>query len=459
MVRRERYDVIIVGAGAAGLAAAVAFRRRCAGSALLIDTNDEPGRKLLATGNGRCNLSNVDAPGHERTAEFFDSLGVLLAADESGRVYPLSRRADAVRDALVRECERLGCGFLLRTRVTGIARGDDDDFVVEAVRSEPRAGCAGSAKKGGDSQGGAKRDGVAAKRTAGGVRVAAERGGGVPRDGAEGGDSRVSFRAKQVIIATGGKARPEYGNLGDGYSFARALGIEVTPIRPALVPFVYADEVRSGPAALAGVRAAAKVALLTADGIVAEASGEVQFTEYGLSGICVFDLSRYYAGQQASVKIDFAPDHTEQDIAALIAEDRAAGLCGVVHPKIAAFIERRARALESVDGRGEKNAREEARPGAFAENAAALIKGFTVPVKSTKGWKDAQITAGGVAPAEVNEKYFESKAAPGLYFAGEVLDAAAPSGGYNLDHAWNTGLKAGRAAGAYCASYLDSKQG
>jgi predicted Rossmann fold flavoprotein len=424
-VQRGSYDLIVVGAGAAGLAAAVAFARRCSGSALLIEANDEPGRKLLATGNGRCNLSNAGAPGWERTKEFFDSLGILLRADEAGRAYPLSRRADTVRDALVCECGRLGCEFSLRTRVTVIRPGDDDDFVVEAERREP------------DTEPGAKKGARAAEA------------------------ERLSLRATQVIVATGGKARPEYGNLGDGYAFARALGVAVTPIRPVLVPFVYADEVRDELAALAGVRAAATVRLLAggtarpedpgsrldaeaaeAGEVVAEASGEVQFTEYGLSGICVFDLSRYYRGQERGVSIDFAPGLAREDIAALIAADRAAGLAGIVHPKVAALIERRARAAAT-----------------YAEEAAALIKGFFASVKGTKGWKDAQITGGGVAMTGVSEKYFESKDAPGLYFVGEVLDADGPSGGYNLDHAWNTGLKAGRAAGAYCASLVSSPGG
>ncbi|MDR1495963.1 MAG: NAD(P)/FAD-dependent oxidoreductase [Clostridiales Family XIII bacterium] len=447
----KSYDVTIVGAGAAGLAAAVAFCRRCEGRALLIDVNDEAGRKILATGNGRCNLSHVAAPGWEKTKEFFDSLGVLLRTDEAGRAYPLSRRADAVRRALVNECKRLGCEFLLRTRVLSVSRGDEDDFVVEAESAAPRA------RK-------SKRN-----------------------DGSDIGAERVSFRAKQVVVATGGKARPEYGNRGDGYALARAFGVEVNPIRPTLVPFLYADDVRGELAALAGVRAAADVKLLESgvagfaeagaspdatkktraeravDGVATEASGEVQFTEYGLSGICIFDLSRCYEGQAASVSVDLAPGLTKEEIAELIAARRAAGLEGIVHPKIAAYIAGKMRssafAAASAD---EALSDREGADGApsdatYAGRAAALIKSFVVPVKGTKGWKDAQITAGGVALSEVSEKYFESKDVPGLYFAGEVLDYDGPSGGYNLDYAWNTGLKAGRAAGAYCASYLPTE--
>ncbi|MDR1043200.1 MAG: NAD(P)/FAD-dependent oxidoreductase, partial [Clostridiales Family XIII bacterium] len=184
------YDVIIIGAGAAGLTAAIAFRRRCEGSALFIDANREPGAKILATGNGRCNLSNESAPGWAATREFFGSLGVLLDTDEpSGRAYPQSRRAATIRDALIMESKNLGCEFLLQTRVTSVVRvSEDDSFMTDTERG--------------------------------------------------------AFRAKQVIVATGGKACPRYGNRGDGYAFARSLGIKVAPIRPALVPFVYTDEAK-----------------------------------------------------------------------------------------------------------------------------------------------------------------------------------------------------------------------
>jgi predicted flavoprotein YhiN len=468
------YDVIIIGAGAAGLTAAIAFRRRCEGTALIIDANSAPGVKILETGNGRCNLSNKFAPGWETTRDFFGSLGVLLDTDEpSGRAYPQSRRALTIRDALITENNTLGCEFLLQTRVTSVVRvREDDSFVANTERG--------------------------------------------------------AFRAKQIIIATGGKARPRYGNKGDGYAFARSLGIKVTPIRPALVPFVYEDEVKDELSALSGVRAKANVSLISygnnganaevvagtgGDGaeieipaeagggsadtevpaetggggadteipakigaedaevlakakagkvkVIAEASGEVQFTNYGLSGICIFDLSRYYkTDKRCAVRIDLAPNHTEDEIRQLLSAPRAAGLSGIVHPKIAEYIQKKMKpekppAVEGASSSGPLGDNiTDATESAHAATIAATVKNFVAPIKGTKGWKDAQITAGGVALSEVDAKHYESKTAPGLYFAGEVLDEEGPSGGYNLDQAWSTGQKAGKAAGAYCASYL-----
>jgi predicted flavoprotein YhiN len=132
-----------------------------------------------------------------------------------------------------------------------------------------------------------------------------------------------------------------------------------------------------------------------------------------------------------------------------------------VHEKVADYIERALSRSSEAHGSeaaaGKPDAQRAAVPSEeYARRAAAAVKRFVAPIKGTKGWRDAQITAGGVALSEVHEKYFESKKAPGLFFVGEALDWDGPSGGYNLDHAWDTGTKAGRAAGAYCASYLDT---
>lgn len=407
----NNYDLIIIGAGAAGLTAAIAFLRGGSdagkrGSVLLIDANGEPGKKLLATGNGRCNLSNASASGWRDTKEFFESLGLLLYEGEGGRVYPQSRQAATVRNALVGEAVRLGAEFLANVRATGVSRSGAG-FVVEAERNGEVGALSGGARR--------AKPSVQASR-----------------------EAPMGFSSEQVIVATGGKACPAYGNFGDGYAIARSFGIEVSPIRPALAPFVYADDVKGGLAALAGVRAKARVELLmrrngngggqrsSECGVIASAEGEVQFAAYGLSGICVFDLSRHYTGGDGcAVRIDLAPRHTEREIAELLASDRAAGLAGIVNSKIAEHIEAKA---------------------SDAETAAVLVKRLTVPVKGTKGWKDAQITAGGVSMGEVAPGSYEAAKASGLYFVGEALDYDGASGGYNLDFAWNSGLKAGRAA-------------
>lgn len=440
----KSYDLIVIGAGAAGLSAAIAFLRRCGeagGTALAVDRGDEPGKKILVTGNGRCNLSNTAAPGWDVTREFFGSLGVLLDTDAAGRVYPLNRQAAVVRDALVCECERLGCGFMSGARVTAVSPGTADDFVV-SVSAAAEGGVLGL---------GARRDGSG---------VLTDRGG------------PLELSARQVIVATGGKARPAYGNYGDGYGWARALGISVEPIRPALVPLVYTDGVRERLSALAGVRARARVELLRAGEVLAESEGEVQFARDGLSGICVFDLSRSYGGGKGyAVRIDFAAGYSESEVAEILAADRAAGLAGIVHEKIAEVLGAGGSAGDGADGRSDDVAGGSAgdvagcsagdvadgSAGDVAGCTAALVKCFEIPVKGTKGWKDAQITAGGISLDEVDPKHFESKAVPGLYFVGEILDYDGPSGGFNLDYAWNTGLKAGRAAGAYCSSYLSER--
>jgi predicted flavoprotein YhiN len=401
---RSRYDLIVIGAGPAGLAAAISFKRKCTGSVLMIDSQAEAGKKILATGNGRCNLSNVKADGYEQLRLFFEGLGVLIYTDESGRAYPHSRQASVVRDALVFEAERLGTEFLLSAKVNLLAPGDEDDFIVETEAVQVK-----------------------------GSSVAK--------------NAQAQFRARQVIVATGGKACPVYGNFGDGFRFARKLGIEVTPIRPALVPLVYTAEGKKSLSVLKGVRARVDVVLLSDDHPVATASGEVQFTDYGLSGICIFDLSRYLGktggdktegqvscpdgrqgnGHRYEVQIDFAPGISCGSVRDLLERDAVAGLAGVVDKKLAAILK------------------------------PEQVKRFTVPVSGTRGWKDAQITAGGVSMNALDAGHYEVTSAPGLFFAGEVCDYDGPSGGFNLDHAFTSGLAAGSRAGGFCAYYTRNK--
>jgi predicted Rossmann fold flavoprotein len=181
--------------------------------------------------------------------------------------------------------------------------------------------------------------------------------------------------------------------------------------------------------ALLGVRAKCAAALWIGGAPVARAAGEVQFTERGLSGICVFDLSRHMRMKDrgaCSVVLDFAPEFEEAALEALLAEDSAASVSGVVPAKLAARI--------GAEADGDTRA------------AARLLKGMEFPIAGTEGWKEAQVTSGGVSLDEIDADTMESRLVRGLFFAGEVLDYDGVCGGFNLNWAFLSGMKAGRAA-------------
>jgi predicted Rossmann fold flavoprotein len=379
------YDLVILGGGAAGLSAAISYASHGGGQAILIEGGQLVGQKLAVTGNGRCNLSHTAAVGYLRTRAFFEDLGVLLDVDEAGRVYPMNRQAFVLRDILLQRAQRLGVEIITGTKAAGIHVGEDGWFSVETL------------------------------------------------------PSRWTIQSKKLILCTGGKAGPQYGATGDGFSFARSLGHTVNPILPALVPMTYDEAERERLSSLRGVRARAAVKLLTeAEGsrspkIVAEARGEVQFNVDGISGICVFDLSRTLARLKAQnreisflIRVDFAPDRTEQEIAHMLDREGTASLEGILNTKVADVMRREA--------------------GSFDGGYAAEIKAFDIPVSGTKGWKEAQLTFGGVPLDEIDEETMESGKVAGLYLAGEILDYDGPSGGWNLDWAWNSGIRAGEHA-------------
>ena len=407
---KDNYDLIIIGAGAAGLAAAISFKRRCDGTVLLLDANDEAGRKILATGNGRCNITNTNATGYQVSKEFFESLGVLLDTEEEGRVYPLNRQAVTVRNALYEEAVRLGAEFSFNCKVKGLSEGKDDNFIIV---NEPFFSKS-SSKKAGNDKLGSNKEGALSK----------------------------SLTAKQVILATGGKAAPQFQSTGDGFSFARKLDIKVKSIAPALTFLMYSQKVSDELSVLKGVRARAKVMLKNDFELVFEEKGEVQFTQDAISGICIFNLSREMSHieekERLKVVLDLAPDYSEIQIAETIYNDYSAGLGGIVNDKLADYITNKA-----------KNGLY----GDFSTDAAILIKNFEIDVDGTGGWKDAQVTSGGVDFSEIDLMRNESYKVPGLYFAGEIFDFDGPCGGFNLDFAWNSGILAGKSAGGYCDFY------
>ena len=383
---QKAIDIIIIGAGASGMAAAItAARTNPQACILILEKKEEPGKKLLATGNGRCNITNSACKGYRETLRFFESTGLLIREEEAGRMYPYTGKAGDVVRALVRTAKALGITIL--------------------------CGAAAESVSG----------------TASGYSVSLT-------DGRE-------FTCKRLLIAAGGKAGPQYGTSGDAGRLARSLGHSLTALAPALTSI----ETEQSGDSMKGLRAKARVSLYLTKGenevLLGSEEGEVQFTEKGISGICVFNLSSLISladGKEFGdyeVSLDFATGMDRKTLERCIderyeIEGMTAGeiLSGIVDDRVAERILRRADANS-------------------AEQLSQCLKDYRLKVCGAGGWKNAQVTRGGVPGAEVDSETMESKVSPGLYLSGEVLDYDGPCGGFNLQHAWETGMAAGRAMG------------
>ena len=400
-----RYRLAVVGAGAAGLLAACqAARRLGPGAVALLEGTPKPGKKLLATGNGRCNLTNLHiAPGHyhgdvglaqgllaaypaRRVIEAFGGLGLRTWVDGEGRVYPHSLQAAAVLQALWGGCEEQGISFFMGSPVEGITS------------------CRG------------------------GFLLALPGG----RD----------LWAEKCLLACGGVAAPKHGCGAGGYGLAKGLGHTVTPLRPGLAPLVCPKKLT---APLKGMRCKARASLRAGGRVVYSESGEVIFGEGGLSGICIFNLSLRLEGA-GEVALDLVEDMGREELLAYFRrlQSQRPGLpardifSGLVNLRVG---QQRAKALGFVGDMPLS-----AVPGQGLRRAVAGVKEWVLPVSPCQGWDSAQVTVGGVPLAEVDMATMESKKQPGLYLAGELLDIHGDCGGYNLHWAWATGLAAGEAA-------------
>ena len=358
------YDVCIIGGGAAGLAAAASFDKRI--KACILEKNEIPGSKIMATGGGRCNITNAACENKDLTLGFFESLGMICFSDDEGRYYPYSNHASDVVKILLD------------------AISSDDTGSTEIITS------------------------AAAEKIV-----------------SESGTFFVTFKdtktgrlctikAANVLIASGGKAAPQFGTTGDGYALAKSLGHHISRVFPILTG-VECGDLKD----IKGVRAKGMSGLYRNGKLLHEENGEIQFTADGLSGICIFNLTPYIKAadgesfaevlKQFEIRLDLAPD---------IPADRLIGRkssFGILTEKLAVRV----------------------RPD--------MIKDWRLPVLAVKGWKNAQCTAGGVVTDEIDMDTMESKLVQSLYFAGEVTDIQGPCGGFNLQNAWETGIKAAKA--------------
>lgn len=466
---------------------------------VIVEKNSVPGKKLSATGNGRCNLSNSSCPHHLFVLERFQKLGLFTRTDGSGRIYPYSEDAADVVRIMVSAMKKRKITVMYDTPVTGISKAGDT-FNVRLRKNE------------------------------------------------------TSLSARNVLIAAGGKAGAQFGTTGDGAKLARSMGHTVSRLAPSLT----AIETREDLKALAGVRAKCSISLYRSiqycndslksslqDGIdslkcspqdgvsalkssltasvkrrgsagnaeipappaplelVRKETGEIQFTPYGISGICVFNLSKYMripngktlknGFDDYELQIDFLPgiddvrrliaelnpidssarnpklDLLPSETASHISHCRATKESTLQTPAEKSISNRPALQTpvgESVSNRpalrlpaGESVSNRPVpltsllkkpladyinlRSRGDAEKVFSMLKKFSLHPSGLRGWDFAQVTAGGVLYEEIDELTMESRKIKGLFFAGEVLDYDGPCGGYNLQHAWETGIRAG----------------
>ena len=395
-------NVCVIGGGAAGMLAALTAAEN-GHRVLLLERQSRVGRKLLATGNGRCNLSNYHvSPAHYHggagfcdfalsqfdvgeTLQYFASLGLLTVSEASGRIYPMSNMAGSVLDVLRYALERPEID--LQTGQT-----------VTAVRKMPE-----------------------------GFSVKTE---------------TDTFSARRLILAAGGAAGSKVGGGMDGYRLAKSLGHRRTALYPSLVQ-LKTDP--TYPRALKGVKAQCGISICRGSQVLARNNGEVLFTEYGVSGPAIFDLSRSVSagGSDLTCLLNFFPDWEEAEVlhwlcqrqAAMAAHEASTLLTGSCHTRLgqmicksAGFTNQKAAGLTRDDLR----------------RIARQATHFALPITGTCGFDQAQVTAGGLDTSEFDPRTLQSRLVPGLYACGELLDIDGDCGGYNLQWAWSSGRLAGK---------------
>ena len=396
----------IIGGGASGMAAALAAAENPDVQVHIFERQARVGKKLLATGNGRCNLTNLHADpqsyhGEEAsfaeyaltafsvdaTLAWFRQLGLFTVAEESGRVYPYSDQANSVVDVLRFALEKPNITLHTAYEVRKI-RKDGNGFAVQ-------------------------------------------------------GENETAY-CDRLIVACGGLAGTKLGGSMAGYKLLAQMGHKSTRLRPALVQL---KSGWGGISALKGVRCNCRITILKDGETFSESTGEIQFTDYGISGPVVFEVSRDVCSVPGDwyARIDFLPDYPEEMLLeelrcrcerALPTEEL---LTGILHNRLGRVL---TKAAGIKDQRPLKSLTMQE-----LTNVCKTVKSFELSLTEPMGMDSAQVTAGGIRTGEFDPSTMESKLAPGLYACGEVLDIDGDCGGYNLQWAWSSGRLAGRSAG------------
>ena len=400
-------DLIIIGGGAAGLSAAITAARNGQHVALL-EHNNRLGKKLLASGNGRCNLSNaaitphrfhsdhppfvdavLDGYGTEKVRAFFGSIGLEIVEGKEGQLFPMSLQATSVVEMLEFAAREAGVEIILECTVEAITH--EEHFTVTGTQE--------------------------------------------------------TFTAPRLLLAAGSAAASRLGGSESGYEFALSLGHTLIPIHPALV------QLRSEVPWLktcSGVKISGTATLYANGEYITEKQGDLLFTDYGISGLAILDLSRQVSTRLADyahceLRLDLLPDYPKEKLTALLLKRIAPQsrkplllwLEGILHKKLARALLSHTRCRARIEAELNRKS---------VNTLVHAIKNLPLPIHDTRGFESAEVAAGGIDTREINPVTMESRIVPGLYLAGEILDVDGDRGGFNLHFAWVSGMRAAQAA-------------
>ena len=401
-------EIAIIGGGAAGFVAAITAAKS-GKKVIILERKERVLKKVLVTGNGRCNMTNVtadithyfgknidlienilDSFTPKDTMEFFNELGIICNEEERGKVYPLSGQAASIVDALRFEAEKLGIAT-------------ETEFYVRKV----------------------EKDGFKFKIYS---------------------EDKRKIEANRVILATGGQSYPELGSNGSGYEIAKELGHSVTKLSPSIVQLKTEKYQVKG---LQGIKLDTAVTAYGDNEKICTYNGELLFTDYGISGNVVFNISFVMPlYKNVGFEIDFMKKFDYNELYDILKKRKKIlghltmeqYFNGMINKKLGQFLAKMS-GIEKLSKPVNTLSDDKIR------NLCDVLKKYRINVLETTGFKNAQVTAGGVPLDEVNTETLESKKVKGLYFAGEVLDVYGECGGYNLQWAWASGHRAGESAG------------
>ncbi len=397
--------MIVVGAGAAGLVSAITTART-GHTVLLLEQNNKIGKKILVSGNGKCNIDNkyistnrfhgqnphfiqevLEGQGFDIVKKFFTSIGLELIEGKEGKMFPMSLQASSVVELLEYEAKRAGVEIICDCAVTSFSK-EDDTFIVET--------------------------------------------------------SQGNKRCKKLLLASGSPAAPQLGGSNSGYAFATKMGHSLIPRHPSLVQLC-SDETWVN--ACAGVKVAGVAQLYANGDYITEKKGDLLFTNYGISGLAVLDLSREVSTRLANydyceLNLDLMPELSKEKLTNLLLGRIDEGsekpieiwLHGVINKKLISIILEQSKCKAKQEN--DLNRKE-------VSKLVYTIKNLKLSINDTKGFKGAEVATGGVNTTEINPQTMESKLVPNLYFAGEILDVDGDRGGFNFHFAWVSGIRAG----------------